>query len=423
MNAVQYSFRLGWRFAQLYHDPHRASEDASDSTARPPVHLPGVSELSASERTALLLGEITHDVDSLSDTYSMPAVKTSMTTMSGVMTGTIDRAGKQTQILATYTLLRLSLGAADAHSGTALDLGRMLADTVLLATEPADYVREFGQYRLANSYGWLEDLHTSFPTHAADTVKGSMQVWQAWIHDHNGTAPAGQAEHLKRALDLQGERWRRILSGEILADDLLSADDYRAAAADLFSRLRGLAGSFARRFWPVIGIISAATGAIIWAIVTFAAAGVTTIVALIATAAGSLGVSWKTIGATLGKVASKAEGPLWDAELIESLVIAATIPPQEMNRKSMSAMRKKADSLTLEPAPPPAALPASAQSAPAQSASAPSASGESAPAGPASGESAPAGPASGEPAAPETATTEPGPPAGQPGPAVPAAAD
>jgi hypothetical protein len=382
MNAVQYSFRLGWRFAQMYHDPHRASSDAGDGTSKPPLHLPGVSELSAAERAALLLAEISHDVDSLSGTYSMPAVRTSMTALSAVMTGTIDRAGKQTQILETYTLLRLGLGAADAHSGTALDLGRMLADTVLLANEPADYVQQFGQYRLANAYGWIEDLHSSFPAHAADTVKVSMQIWQAWVSDHKGTAAAGQAEHLKRALDLQGERWRRLLSGEILAMDLLSADDYRAAAADLFSRLSGLIGSFARRFWPVIGLIAAATGAIVWAIVTYASAGIATTVALIATAAGSLGVSWQTIGSTLGKVAAKAEDPLWDAEVTESLVIAATITPQSMNRKTMSAMRKKAASLSLEPGP--ATQPAS------------------------------------EPAAPESVSAEPEPPVSSPGPAIPA---
>jgi hypothetical protein len=326
----------------------------------------------------------------------MPAVRTSMTTLSAVMTGTIDRAGKQTQILETYTLLRLGLGAADAHSGTALDLGRMLADTVLLSNEPADYVRQFGQYRLANAYGWIEDLHSSFPAHAADTVRGSMQIWQAWVSDHKGTAAAGQAEQLKRALDLQGERWRRLLSGEILAMDLLSADDYRAAAADLFSRLRGLVGSFARRFWPVIGIIAAATGTIVWAIVTYATAGVATTVALIATAAGSLGVSWKTIGSTLGKVAAKAEDPLWDAEVTESLVIAATITPQSMNRKTMSAMRKSAAGLSLQASP--AALPASSRPASSQ-------------------------PTASQPAAPEPVSAEPEPPASTPSPAIPAGAD
>jgi hypothetical protein len=365
MNAVQYSFRLGWRFAQMYHDPHRASRDAGDSTAKPPLHLPGVSELSTSVRAALLLGEIQHDLDSLCAEDSlaqapMSEVRTSMTKLADVMTGPAGADGKRAQILQTYTLLRLDVGAADAHSGTALDLGRMLADTVLLADAPATYLKQFGAFRLANFYGWLEDLHASFPAHAADTVRGSLQVWQVWVSEHKGTAAAGQSEGLRRALDSQGERWRRLLSGEILALDLLSADDYRAAAANLLGRLRSLAGNYVRRFWPVIAIILAATAAIAWAIVTYAAAGIATIVGLIATAAGSLGVSWKAIGSTLGQVAAKAEDPLWDAEVTESLVVAATIPPPDTDRKAISAMRKKAADIS--GAPGPIAKPASAES-------------------------------------------------------------
>jgi hypothetical protein len=390
MNAVQYSFRLGWRFAQLYHNPHRANRDIAASSGALPQHLPGVSELSDSVRAALLLGEIQHDLDSLCTDKSLGSsaldrVKTSMTALAAVMTGPADETGKRGQILETYTLLRLDLGAADAHSGTALDLGRMIGDTVLLPRpeqlaqgllaaekelpaekQPAADVllarylqHQFGQYRLANFYAWLEDLHASFPAHAADTVKGSLQVWQGWIAENKGAAPGGQSEQLKRALGSQGERWRRLLSGEILAMDLLSEDDYRAAAADLFSRLRGMVGSFVRRFWPVIGVIAVATAGVIWAIVAFAAAGVATIVALIATAAGSLGVSWKTISSTLGKVASKAEDPLWDAEVTQALIVAATIAPQELDRKKILTMRTDAAALSRTPGP--AALPSSAQ--------------------------------------------------------------
>lgn len=394
MNTVQYSFRLGWRFAQLYHNPHRANRDIAAHSAAPPQHLPGVSELSESVRAALLVGEIQHDLDGLRTDKSLgpsalDQARTSMTALAALMAGPGDDAGKRGQILETYTLLRLDLGAADAHAGTALDLGRMIADTILLPRPeqlsqallpaekelPADrqptadallarYLQDqFGQYRLANFYGWLEDLHASFPDHAADTVKGSLQVWQGWISEHKGAAPAGQSEQLKRALGSQGERWRRLLSGEILAMDLLSEEDYRAAAADLFSRLRGMVGIFVRRFWPVIVVIAAATAGVISAIVVFATAGLATIVALIAAGAGSLGVSWKTIGSTLGKVASKAEDPLWDAEVTQALVVAATIAPQELDRKKTLALRKDAASLSRQPGP--AALTSSAQPRPA----------------------------------------------------------
>lgn len=76
-------------------------------------------------------------------------------------------------MLDTFRHLRIEIGADDAHLSTAIDLGRVLADTVILANSPEAYLTEFVSYRLQNAYEWLEDLHTSFPEHASDAVKGS----------------------------------------------------------------------------------------------------------------------------------------------------------------------------------------------------------------------------------------------------------
>jgi hypothetical protein len=43
---------------------------------------------------------------------------------------------------------------------------------------------------------------------------------------------------------------------------------------------------------------------------------------------GSLGLSWKGIGASLGSAAARAEQPLWDAEL--DIAIYERITPQEI---------------------------------------------------------------------------------------------
>jgi hypothetical protein len=147
-------------------------------------------------------------------------------------------------------------------------------------------------------------------------------------------------EYTKLALDSQGEKWRRLLSGEIRPLDLLTAGDYRQAAARLLGRLRSLIWSFVRRFWILIAIVLAVTGTVIWAIIRFAPSGTATVVALIAAAAGSLGVSWKTVASTLGQVISKAEQPLWDAEVLESVVVAATVPPLNMGRRTILKWRK-----------------------------------------------------------------------------------
>ncbi|HEY7143324.1 MAG TPA: hypothetical protein VH637_03685 [Streptosporangiaceae bacterium] len=361
---VQRAFRLGWRFAQLYHEPHRATLEASARTGKLPKHLPSLGELSAGNRTELILREIEHDITALKPELAAaddddPA---SLDTMLKVMRGPIDSKGKKTQVLLTFRRLRIEIGADDAHLSTAIDLGRMLADTVILANSPGAYLTEFETSRLQNAYEWLEDLHTSFPDHASDAVKGSLQYWQQWVANTGGVAPAGQDQRVRRMLSLQGERWRRLLSGEILARDLLSADSYRKAASDYLGRIGRLVWSFVRRFWLAVIIVLGGTGAIVWTIVAYAPGGAASVAALIATAAGSLGVSWKTVGSTLGKVATQAEQPLWNAEVVEAIVVATFIPPVEMKDRAITSLRKQASGPKAlagappaqgEPAPPP----------------------------------------------------------------------
>jgi hypothetical protein len=352
---VQRAFRLGWRFAQVYHNPHRATLEASARKGALPSHLPSLGELSDGNRTELILREIEHDVASLKPELSSddndPA---SLNLLLNVMRGPIDSKGKKTQVLETFRHLRIEIGADDAHLSTAIDLGRMLADTMILANSPGAYLTEFESYRLQNAYEWLEDLHTSFPEHASDAVKGSLQYWQQWVSNTSGGAlPAGQDTQVRRALSLQGERWRRLLSGEILPVDLLSADNYRQAASDYLGRIGRLSWSFVRRFWPAIILVLGGTGAIIWAILTYAPAGAASVAAVIATAAGSLGVSWKTVGSTLGKVATQAEQPLWNAEVLEAIVVATFIPPVEMNDRAIASLRKQTGGPKALPGPPP----------------------------------------------------------------------
>jgi hypothetical protein len=385
--GVQRAFRLGWRFAQLYHDPHRATLEANGKRGKLPPHLPSLGELSDGNRTELILREIEHDVTSLKPELSTadndPA---SLDTMLNIMRGAIDSKGKKTQVLETFRHLRIEIGADDAHLSTAIDLGRMLADTVILAKSPAAYLAEFGPYRLQNAYEWLEDLHTSFPSHVSDAVKGSLQIWQQWVANTGGVAPAGQDQHVRQMLSLQGERWRRLLSGEILPGDLLTADNYRRAASDYLGRIGRLTWSFARRFWPAIIVVLGGTGAIIWAILAYAPAGAASVAALIATAAGSLGVSWKTVGSTLGKVAAQAEQPLWNAEVLEAIVVATFIPPVEMKDRRVTSLLKQ----TGGPKALPGQLPEHHEPSP------PSEPSEQSPDSPSSSEQAPAGAPSGE---------------------------
>jgi hypothetical protein len=342
---VQHAFRLGWRFAQLYHDPHRASTEVDSGREELPPHLPGFSRLSDGNRTELIIQEIQGDLRALDASLFTAAGSNPVSTFMDNMRGPLDHNAKKRSILETYRFLRIRSGADDPHLGTAMDLGRMLADTVILAGPPAEYQAEFEPYRMQNAYSWLEDLHGSFPVHAADAVKGSLRYWEQWVANNQGVLPAGQHEEVRRNLTLQGERWRRLLAGEILPANLLTAEDYRKAAGESLSRIFRLTVNFVIRFWPAVAIVLGGTGAIIWAIVAFGPSGASAVAAIIATAAGSLGVSWKTVGATLGKVASQAEEPLWAAEVVEAVVLASFIPPLPMKPRVVSSLTRQSTRL------------------------------------------------------------------------------
>jgi hypothetical protein len=343
---IQRAFRLGWRFAQLYNDPHCATPDASVTKGALPPHLPSLGELSEGNRTELILREITHDVESLRPEQDQaPGAVPFLGTTLGIMRDQgQDNRARKAAVLGAFRKVRIEIGATDARFSRAIDLGRMLADTVILANSPEStngYIAEFGSYRLANAYEWLEDLHKSFPKNASDAVKGSLQCWEQWVADSGVAGNLAEHTRAKRALSSQGERWRRLLSGEIFASDLLVADNYRRAANNTLGRIARLAWGFVQRFWPVIALVLGGTGAVIWTILTYAPAGGASVAAVIATVAASLGVSWKSIGSTLGKVAAMAEEPLWNAEIREAIVVATFIPPVEMNSRDIAALRKK----------------------------------------------------------------------------------
>jgi hypothetical protein len=343
---VQRAFRLGWRFAELYHSPHCATLDSTATNDSPPQHLPSLSELSDGNRTELILLELTHDVAVLmAKQGQVVGDSTFLNTTLGVMRSKDqDNKARKTAVLGAFREVRIQICATDARFSRAIDLGRMLADTVIQANSlgfTSDYLTEFKSYRLQNAYEWLEDLHTSFPKRASDAVKGSLQCWEKWVVDSDTAEGAKENGYTKRALSLQGERWRRLLSGEILADDLLAAESYRRVASNTLNRIARLTWGFVQRFWPVIALVLGGTGAIIWAIITYAPSGAASVAAVIATVVATLGVSWKTIGSTLGKVVAMAEEPLWNAEVLEAIVVATFIPPVEMNTHEITALRKK----------------------------------------------------------------------------------
>ena len=315
--------------AEMYHAPPPNTETENVSEEKLPIHLPSASEMTKYEQGQTDAAQVQHDVTTLKQVLGLDLP--SDADLEGLVDPDGDSDTTKRKLLTIHRELRRELATVDRHLPTGLDIGRMLADTVLLPDPKTSKTLkdQFEHFRLTNAYGWLDDLHTLLPVHASDAVTGSLKKWEKWVKDNQGVIPTDiQKDGLfSRTLHHQGETWRRLLCGEKQPLDLLSADDYKKAGDRVAQRFLGLVGKYIVNWRYTILIFLAIVGGTVFVVVHFAPKGPSTVAALIATAAGSLGVSWKTVASTLGRVTSKAEGPLWEAEVKEAIVLAATRLP------------------------------------------------------------------------------------------------
>ena len=165
---------------------------------------------------------------------------------------------------------------------------------------------------LQSLVGALDALSSDLPSHAARGVANSLAEWSQ--------AQGAQTADLA---DAQVNLWRAVIVGEKKGTELLEPNDYLAAA-------RELEGKFARRaltskwLWAALGVAIVLFGLGVYLL--FVANGHAGKVA--AGSAGvlaGLGITWKGIGGTLGKLVNELEVPLWGAELDGAITQAITL--------------------------------------------------------------------------------------------------
>lgn len=211
--------------------------------------------------------------------------------------------------------LAAALFATHIRFAKAYGLGRQLG-----ALSNATWSRTlFDEPKVTEMLAALDDLSTALPPHAGRGVANSLRRWRAL-----NTAPG------ETVLPAQCELWRAVLAGEKKGTELLEPENYLDAAEQLGAKLRATATVSLRQLAPVVVVV----------IVLFAAG-----VALLAyrpmhagtTAAGlsgvlaAVGLTWKGIGGTVGKLSGKLEAPLWGAEVDGAVTDAITLvgtPPK-----------------------------------------------------------------------------------------------
>ena len=330
--GVQVAFALGGHVVELYysHVPDRKEKSASV-----PVDLPGLSELSSIDTARLRGQQIAAALVQVCDYKGAGQTAPDAAKLNTLLGQNTRAHGEVKEALEVLHLKALTtLTAVNPSLGKSYGLGRALAQTCLLPPTAEDkagsYKEEFGANRIANLQNWLSELKSAFPAHSAQAVQSSLALWVVWVPKPQiGSRPfAWEAEGGKatdKALHRQGQVWRAVLMGEKSAVDSLTATDYVKAAGRLLGRFQQLLWEFLRRFWVPVGLVILVLIALVYALtsITGAAAEGAAVLGILAT----LGISFKGLTASLGKVLNQAEQPVWEAELDESIAVAVTCLP------------------------------------------------------------------------------------------------
>jgi len=309
---VPQAFALGWQMAELYNSPVPPANTPSPAAPDPlPTHLPGLSHLRDITIVKLHLDQVDAGVTNILG-HSLNEVTAARDALAN------DRDQFRARIFDLHTALLTALTVDDFRLGKAYGLGRALAETALLPMasdqdRPAVFKEKFGLHRLGNIFRWLADLKTPLPDHAAYAVSKTLHEWAEWVAK---AEPERLDTSINPFLRRQSEQWRSLLSGERLAVDLLTANDYVEAGKELSSRLGHTIGAYISHYWKIIVSVLLVILVIVGGIVaaTIASGNSKWLWAGLTAVVGAIG-GWKGVTATLGKAMKVVEPPLWESEL------------------------------------------------------------------------------------------------------------
>jgi hypothetical protein len=324
---VAVAFALGWQMAELYHP---SSWPATEPA--PGEDLPGMSELSGRQHASMGLAQVDVASSRLKDAMTEHGLTVPSTAAAEkVLEDKGTDVEFREQVFDLHVTLLTTLTAASYKLGKAYGLGRALADTTRQPTDIRSLKTELDEHRIANLKAWIDDLTSLLPPHAGHSVAESLIRWRDWAKTAI-ESPGKEDPKVIRLLRRQGERWRALLSGEKQATDGLELDDYAGAGVEMLERLGSLTRSFLARFWVAAGVAAALFAGSIVFILTdpngaHVAGGIGGLLA-------SAGVTWKGVGASLGKTAATLERPVWEASLDVQITDAITRLPGDKRTQS-----------------------------------------------------------------------------------------
>jgi hypothetical protein len=334
------AFLVGWRLAQIQATPiHQADLHTLVGANNGALEI--LTNFDSTEQAQLVWNGLDADLSKLPGGNSPEITSAKNSLWEGLKNPAFNDVAIASAAKTVLTRTVMNAYVANPSLAKAVEAGRQLAEYVFgpevtaIPVVPVAPARRLSAEKVDGTCSLLADLQTRFPSRATTAVAGSLVYWQRWAAD-NGNDAASVGTALLR----QGERWRSLMTGEASAEDLLDLRDYREAVAEYLHQVVLLCQNN-QLLWGAIAALLAATGGSIYCIVTFAPKGAAVIAGVIAAAAGALGITWKTVAATAGKVAALLERPMLDDGLTVAVQIAAFIPAGDMNPVQIEDLRRK----------------------------------------------------------------------------------
>lgn len=325
------TFSLGWLMAQLYGPlQHRRGSQTS-------AHLPTVAELDTDQQMALAFAELKH--------LLLPYAPLSTTDVQNAWQAT-GHGGFTEKVMALHLDLLERL-IDDQEKLSAYQLGRALSDTCWLPDEKAGpdfFLREFSHYRLATLQTWLGQANGALPGQASAIVSRSLQNWQDWAQVNARMIKfRWTANHrtVIAALRTQASAWHAVLAGEPDAVGATSPDAWAQAGQAFLRTTRTLTLAVLRRFWPVVVVLAAATGGLLYLALANSSGTAKVWTSLVTVVAG-LGVSGASLRATAKKAASGVEQDIWRAANLDAQAWNVTwLPTLRQNQLKKARLARR----------------------------------------------------------------------------------
>jgi hypothetical protein len=334
------AFLVGWRLGQIQATPiHLADLHTLLGANNGAAEI--LTNFDSTEQAQLVWNGLDADLSELpgGDSAEITSAKSSLWEgLKNPAFNDVAIAGAAKTLL-TRTLMNAYVG--NPSLAKTIEAGRQLAEYVFgpevtaIPVVPVVPARRLSEEKVLGTCSLLAELQACFPARATAAVAGSLVYWQRWA-----AGKESDATGVGTALLRQGERWRSLMTGEARADDLLDLRDYREAVREYLHQVVLLCQNN-QPLWVAIAALLAATGGSVYCIVTFAPTGAAVIAGVIAAGAGALGITWKTVAATAGKVAALLERPMLDDGLTVAVQIAAFIPAGDMNPVQIEDLRRK----------------------------------------------------------------------------------